>query len=497
MASRVGETIGKYKLIELLGKGGMAEVYKAYHEKLNRYVTIKILHSYLADGEDFLTRFDREAKAVASLRHPHIVQIHDFDVEDDIYYMVMEYIDNGTLTNLIADHNAKNTTMPLENIGKLLKQLSSAMDYAHKKGFIHRDIKPSNILLDSKGDAFLTDFGIAHMISATQFTATGSLIGTPSYMSPEQALGDPLSPMSDIYSLGIVLYELMAGRTPFVSDTPIAIIHKHINEVPPKLKVIRKDLPKGMEDILERALEKDPAKRYQSTTALFKAFDAVLHNQGQMSEDALKVTAEIEETISPVSIDIPTDKLSTEAPTEIMGDETIAELTGKPSIKEAVEEMQPNIEVEYIKATHPVIEKPQQIGIMDKPSSLKMEQEKEKKIPFEYSKGKNRKWILYSVIGLAVVAVLIVIGINLASGALGEQCGNTDECVGLAFQYWDEGDHETALRTIERAIELVPETEHQPYAWIWCDRGMFLEEMGDLDEADVSRTICQEWQNQP
>jgi serine/threonine protein kinase len=492
MANRVGETLGKYKLIELLGKGGMAEVYKAYHEKLNRYVTIKILHSYLADGEDFLARFDREAKAVASLRHPHIVQIHDFDVEDDIYYMVMEYIDNGTLTQQIAAFNEENSTMPLEMVEKILQQLSSAMDYAHKKGFIHRDIKPSNILLDFKGDAFLTDFGIAHMISNTQFTATGSLIGTPSYMSPEQAIGDPLSPMSDIYSLGIVLYELLAGRTPFVSDTPIAIIHKHINEAPPRLRTIRKDISRGIDQILEKTLQKDPAKRYQSASELFYAFDAACRDLPTAVGDALKTTFEVH---PPGQKDVKPDELDTEAPTEIMGQDTIAEITGKPSIKDMVEVAQPGKDLESDKSTNPVLAKTQEKKV--EIPSTKKKSDQEKQIPLEYSKPKNNNWIVYSVIGLVVLAVLIVIGINLASGGSTEKCGNTDECIGLAFQFWDQGERDKALDTMQRAIDLVPPDAHQQYAWIWCDRGMFFEEMGDINEAEVSRNICQDWQNEP
>jgi serine/threonine protein kinase len=280
MANLVGKTIGKYKITDFLGKGGMAEVYKAYHPKLERYVTIKILHSFLAEGEDFRGRFDREAKAIASLRHPHIVQIYDFDIEDDHYYMVMEFIGGGTLQSLMWELSKSSRYMPVSQVLSIIRQIAEALDYAHNKGIIHRDIKPSNILLDSNGDAYLADFGIARMMSGTQLTATGTLIGTPTYMSPEQGIGADLTAISDIYSLGVILFELLTGKAPFTSETtPLAIIHKHIYEPPPNPRVIRPDLTEAVAQVVLKVLAKDPKDRYQSGRELVQALETALSQE--------------------------------------------------------------------------------------------------------------------------------------------------------------------------------------------------------------------------
>jgi serine/threonine-protein kinase len=268
----IGKTLGKYKLTELLGRGGMAEVYKARHPQLERHVTIKVLHSYLAEGEDFLMRFKREARAVAALRHAHIVQIHDFDVQDETYYMVMEYIDEGTLQARMASLAEAGAYTPVEQVLSILRQVAEALDYAHRQGIIHREIKPSNILLASSGEAYLT-----RILSTTQFTATGALIGTPTYMSPEQALGEELTDASDIYSLGVILFELLTGKAPFASDTmPLAVIHKHINEPPPWPRSLRPELAGEVEAVILKALAKVPRGRYQSAREMIQALEGAL-----------------------------------------------------------------------------------------------------------------------------------------------------------------------------------------------------------------------------
>jgi serine/threonine protein kinase len=187
-------------------------------------VAIKILHGFLAEGEDFLARFEREAKAVASLRHQNIVQIHDFDLQDDHYYMVMEFIDGETLNDKLRKLSKTGSKMPLDEVESIIKQVAAALEYAHKRGIIHRDIKPSNILIDKHGQVYLTDFGIARIASTTQFTTTGALIGTPAYMSPEQCKGVDISHVSDLYSLGIILYEMLAGKVPYDSETPLSVL---------------------------------------------------------------------------------------------------------------------------------------------------------------------------------------------------------------------------------------------------------------------------------
>lgn len=189
MTSLIGKNLGKYRIIERLGRGGMANVYKAYHPQLDRYVAIKMLHGYLAEGKDFLARFEREARAVAALRHPQIVQVYDFDIEDEVYYMVMELIGGKSMKTRLKELHKSGDLLPLNEAAGIFGHIAEALEYAHQQGMLHRDIKPANVLLDKSGRAFLTDFGIARILSDTQITATGALIGTPEYMSPEQGKG--------------------------------------------------------------------------------------------------------------------------------------------------------------------------------------------------------------------------------------------------------------------------------------------------------------------
>ena len=316
MANLTGKTLGKYTLGEQLGRGGMAEVYKAHHPVLDRDVTIKVLHGFLG-GEDFLARFKREARAVASLRHAHIQQIHDFDFDGDHYYMVMEFIDWGTLQDLMLQQSREGRYLPSAKVLSIMEQVASALDYAHGRGIIHRDIKPSNILLDSGGNAFLSDFGIARMMGVTQFTATGSLIGTPTYMSPEQCRGEELSPASDIYSLGIILYEMLTGKVPFTSETtPLAILQKHLTEPPPAPRSLRPDLPVEVEQVVIKSLAKDPHDRYPSAGDLARALKKALGGEAAATLDAAVAPGgasrpsrptELIETPSPDRADRPTE----------------------------------------------------------------------------------------------------------------------------------------------------------------------------------------------
>src|SRR5437868_5054748 len=223
------QRIGKYELHELLGRGGMAEVWKAFDPNLQRYVAIKILHADLQNDSDFIKRFEREARAIASLRHPHIVQVHDFQLVDPTEsgnvraYMVMKYIEGSTLTEYIHRTSRVGKFPSAADIIHLFTSVGTAIDYAHQKGMIHRDIKPSNIILDKRapsryliGEPVLTDFGIVKLIGASTGTLSGWWVGTPSYISPEQAQGRPGNERSDIYSLSVILYEICTGTRPFL-----------------------------------------------------------------------------------------------------------------------------------------------------------------------------------------------------------------------------------------------------------------------------------------
>jgi len=263
-----GQTLGKYRVLDALGRGGMAQVYRGYHPQLDRHVAIKVLRTDLIEQEEFLERFRREAHAVSGLRHANIVQVFDFDMQDDLYYMVMELLEGDTLRARQNDYRVKSKRMPLEEIAHILVNVLSGLEYAHSEGVIHRDIKPANIMLTNKKQAVLTDFGIAQILGSTKVTATGALMGTLNYMAPEQGLEGHCDARSDIYSLGIVLYEMLTGYTPFDADTPLAILMKHLNDPLPLPSQLDPNLPTSFEQIVLKALAKAPEDRYQNAAEM-------------------------------------------------------------------------------------------------------------------------------------------------------------------------------------------------------------------------------------
>jgi len=297
----IGETLGKYQIIEHLGRGGMAEVYKAYQPSLDRHVAVKVLHSFLADEANFLARFRREAKAVAALRHPNIVQVYDFDYDQErrVYYMVMEFIDGPSLKVRLQELAARQERMGVDEAIRIVTAVGGGLDYAHRRGMVHRDVKPANIMFTSEGQVILTDFGIAKMVNVTGITASGAMVGTPAYISPEQGLGHAGDERSDIYSLGIVLYQLLTGNLPFDADTPMGVVLKHINDPLPSPRLLRPDLSVGLERVILRALAKDPAQRYQTAAQFVADLRRAAAGQAvQTPPHATAVTAsELEQTI--------------------------------------------------------------------------------------------------------------------------------------------------------------------------------------------------------
>ncbi len=254
----------------------MARVYKAYQASLDRYVALKVLHSHLAEDPDFVNRFEREATAVARLRHPNIVQVFDYDVQDDLYYIVMEFVEGPTLKAEITQR-LKNRdyqygyVFDQDEVVRLFATLSDAIEYAHIRGMIHRDLKPGNIMFTAEGQIMLTDFGLARMVFSSSRSLSGALSGTPAYMAPEQVEGGAVDERADIYSLGIVLYELFSGRVPFEADTPYELMTKHVTDEVPPIREFNPDIPTDAETVILKALSKNSESRYQSAEAFSSA----------------------------------------------------------------------------------------------------------------------------------------------------------------------------------------------------------------------------------
>ncbi len=262
---KIGQIIKeRYEIVEILGEGGMAFVYKARDKQLQRDVAIKTLKPNYVNQEKFVDRFRREAQTAANLNHPNIVQIFDWGIEDEPYF-VMEYIEGNTLTSIISG----NRTVGLNDILYIGSQVANGLKEAHKHGLVHRDIKPGNIMITPDGKVKVTDFGIVSLQNEeSDITKTGAVLGTASYISPEQAQGKPVSFESDLYSLGTVLYELIAGKPPFTGDSPIATATKHLTDKPEKLSNFRKDIPKPLENAILKLLEKRPSDRFKSAEDL-------------------------------------------------------------------------------------------------------------------------------------------------------------------------------------------------------------------------------------
>lgn len=273
MSFSVGDKVGPYQIVARLGQGGMASVYRAYHEALDRYVAIKVLHPAFVTDASFLRRFQREARVVAQLDHPHIVPVYDFAEHEGYPYLVMRLIEGQTLKDLLQKRRLSRAEIP-----PLVTAIASALDYAHTRGVLHRDIKPSNIILSGAGKVTITDFGLARLAETSESTLSQDMmLGTPQYISPEQARGErEIDERADVYSFGVILFELVCGRVPFQADTAYAIVHDHIFTPPPAANEINTQAPPALAAVLDKALAKDPAARYPSAGALAAAFRQAL-----------------------------------------------------------------------------------------------------------------------------------------------------------------------------------------------------------------------------
>ncbi len=318
-----GENVGAYRIVEKLGQGGMATVYRAYHPALDRYVAIKVMHPAFTEDPNFLARFQREARIVAKLDHPHIIPIYDFAEHQGHPYLVMRFVEGETLKA-----HMRHGPLESDEVRRIAHAVGDALAYAHGQGILHRDIKPSNILLTTDGCVFLTDFGLARMAEAGESTLSRDMmVGTPQYISPEQAKGvAELDARTDVYSLGVVMYEMLVGQAPFTADTPYAVIHDHIFTPLPLPRQLNPELPEPVERVLLKALAKEPDDRCQSVEELVTALDQAL-GPGQQPSAPPQTAASVSAPSPPA-----TEAAETAAPEPAL-EEQPAEEAEKPGKK--------------------------------------------------------------------------------------------------------------------------------------------------------------------
>jgi ligand-binding sensor domain-containing protein/tRNA A-37 threonylcarbamoyl transferase component Bud32 len=318
MDQYIGKRLGSYQILEQIGQGGMATIFKAYQPSMDRYVAVKILPSHFTQDKTFVARFTQEARTLARLEHPHILPVHNYGEQEGITYLVMRYIDAGTLKDLID----RQGTLELDVVVRIFGQIGRALGYAHSEGVIHRDIKPSNVLIDDRGDAFLTDFGIAKLVAGTsQFTASGALVGTPSYMAPEQGMGQPIDHRCDIYAMGVMLYEVVTGQVPFEAETPLAVLLKHISDPLPPPRLAKPDLPESVERVILKAMAKAPDDRFQSAEEMVEALQKAV--AGVPTEIALAAPAVTRQAAVPAAA-------AAEPPASLPGEAQVAAPTPQP-----------------------------------------------------------------------------------------------------------------------------------------------------------------------
>ena len=267
---------GRYIIEEMLGQGGMSAVYKATDPNLKRVVAIKMIHPHLSNNADFVRRFEEEAAAVAQLRHPAIIQVYDFNRADAVYYMVLEFVPGETLQERLRRLNSAGERLAITEAIEYIVNICEAVDYAHQRGMIHRDIKPANIMLNLLGEAILMDFGIVKIVGGQQHTATGAVIGTAMYMSPEQIKGEHADRRTDIYSLGVTLFEMICGHPPFEADSAMTLMMMHINDPVPNLRDLNPEVPDDLVMVINKALAKNPNDRYQTAAQMAAALRNIL-----------------------------------------------------------------------------------------------------------------------------------------------------------------------------------------------------------------------------
>lgn len=467
MTTLIGQEFGGYRIISQVGKGGMATVYKAFQSSLDRYVAVKVMPPFYAQEDDtFLKRFKREARSVAKLRHPNILMVIDFGEHDGLTYIVMEYVEAGTLTDRLG------SPMPLNDIATIIDQVAGALDHGHGQGVIHRDVKPSNILLPKPNWPLLTDFGLAKIVGGSQLTITGTIAGTPAYMSPEQGQGEPVDSRSDIYSLGIVLYEMATGRVPYHAETPMAVVVKHIIEALPLPRSINPSLPEEIERVILKALAKRPADRYQRVKDMSNALIEACEHVGApkiLKETVIEDVAK--ETPHPGAGEVSiVEKEVSQIPTVPAPEEPpFAPIPSAPSAESPV--------------MVPTSTPPPPIAAVPTPSATSRFL-------------KDNRWMKWAIpaglvvgflcmIGLAALIIPPILNDTKPTATVEIDTMTVSEHIDLGYEFYDAGDYDEAKNEFEAAIGLGSEDLDMYYilADAYYALNMLDEALGTVEKA--------------
>jgi serine/threonine protein kinase len=316
MTDSFPEKLGKYKIIEEVGRGGFAAVYKAVDTTLERTVALKVLAPHLLWDPTFVQRFQREAKVAANLDHPHIVTIYEVGQIEEVYFIAMQFLQGRTLSQILEAEGP----LPVSQVQAIIEQIASALDYAHARGFVHRDVKPSNVIVTDDGRAILTDFGLVKAGEGTLLTTTGMIFGSLKYMSPEQAEGKEVDEQSDVYSLGITLFEMLTGRVPYEADTPIVVVVKHLTEPTPRPSEWNPSIPEPVELVILKALAKNPADRFQSAGEMARALTAAVEMKAKpkVEREEKPAVAKKPEPVHPSHHMPPHDTMPEAVPSTVM-----------------------------------------------------------------------------------------------------------------------------------------------------------------------------------
>ncbi len=428
MEDLTGKQLGPYQIVSSLGEGGMAAVYKAYQPNMDRYVALKVLPRHFANDPEFIGRFSQEAKVIANLQHPHILPVHDFGEADGYTYLTMRFIKGGTLADWLKD----NGPLSLEKIRNVMTQVGGALDYAHAQGVIHRDIKPSNILVDRWDNCLLTDFGLAKITADTaHLTQTGGILGTPAYMSPEQGLGQKIDGRSDIYSLGVVLYQMAIGRLPYQAETPMAVVIKHIHDPLPPPSRYKPDIPEALERVILKSLAKNPEDRFATAGEMVKAL-----------------------------------RSATELP-------TLAQAAA-PSLPEPAAEAATVVRETAVSPPPPAAPPTPELVVEPPPT-------RRKKRPY--------RAIALGLVGLILIVILGLIIANGADSGNGsgefQDVTSVEDLLTIADGAYAADDVEQALAALDRAVELEPDN-----ADLYCQRGYAWRDLTDFEDSLADFAEC-------